>query len=77
MATVTLIALAFLRSPLGPPHRLGSSTGWLRPVGANASVVEARKDAPAATAWSHQPLRSLMTVEFLLTCGPQPRDDAA
>jgi hypothetical protein len=67
MATVTLIELAFLRSQLGSPHLLGRSTGWLRPVGEKASVVEARKDAPAANAWSHQPLRSLMTVEFLLT----------
>ena len=67
MATVTLIELASLHSRLGQlPHLLCGGTGWLRPVGEKVSVAEAKKDAPAANAWSHQPLRSLMTVEGML-----------
>ena len=64
---MTLMALAFLRSPLGQtPHLLCGATGWLRPVGAKASVAEARQGALAANAWSHQPLRSLITVAWML-----------
>jgi len=64
MATVTLRELAALRSPLRQlPHRLGGGTGWLRPVGAKASLAAVQQEAPAAPTWSHQPLRSLRPVE--------------
>jgi len=75
---VTLIALALLRSQLGQtPNLLFGVTGWLRPVGEKASVAEAMADAPAANAWSKQPLIRLMTVEFLLALGQRPRHDSA
>jgi len=64
---VTLLALVFLRAQLEQtPHLLCGVTGWLRPVGEKASVTAARKEAPAAHTWSHQPLRSLMPVECML-----------
>jgi len=78
MATVTLLELAFLRSQLGPPPpRLCGGTGWLHPVGEKVSVAEAREDAPTANTWRNQPLKSRMTVECMLACGPRPRHDAA
>ena len=64
---MTLLELASLHSQLGPPPPLlCGGPGWLRPVGAQASVAEAKKHAPAANAWSNWPLRSLMTVEGML-----------
>lgn len=75
---MTLIELVCVHSLLGQPlHLLGSGTGWLRPVGEKVSVAEARKDAPTANTWSNQPLKSHMTVEYLLASGPRPRHDAA
>ena len=60
---MTLLELVCLCAQLEQtPLLLGGVTGWLRPVGAKASVTAARKEAPAAHAWSHQPLRSLMPV---------------
>jgi len=73
---MTLLALASLRSQLGQtPPLLYGAMGWLRPVGEKVPVAEARREAPTANAWSHQPLRSLMPVEFLLAFGPWPRHD--
>jgi len=59
------------------PYLLLGVTGWLRPVGEKVSVAEARKGAPAAHAWSNQPLRSLLTVACMLALGQQPRHDPA
>jgi len=75
---VTLIALASLRSHLGQtPHLPSGAMGGLRPVGAQAAVAEARPKAPAANLWSNQPLRSLMSVEFMLALGQRPRHEVA